>query len=270
VAELWAGIDAGKTHHHCVVIDASGDRKMSRRFCNDEEEILALIRDVAGLAQGSEIVWATDLNRGPAGLLIDCLAANDQVVLYISGRTIHHAAQAYRGDGKTDAKDAAIIADQARMRRDLHRIDRTDQTTTELRLLTSHREDLVCDRTRAVNRLRSTLLEYFPGLEASFDFARRKGALVLLTKYQTALDIRRAGIARITNFLRKNKVYHASEIATAAVKIAGRQQTTVAGEATAALIVADLARAILSLIREVEALDKRIEERMQAHTDSQI
>lgn len=270
MAELWAGIDAGKTHHHCVVIDAAGDRKMSRQFGNDEGEILALISDVVALAHGSEIVWATDLNRGPAGLLIDCLADNDQVVLYISGRTVHHAAQAYRGDGKTDAKDAAIIADQARMRRDLQRIDRTDETATELRLLTAHREDLVCDRTRAVNRLRSTLLEYFPGLEAGFDFNRRKGALMLLTKYQTASDIRRAGVTRIANYLRKNNAYHADEIATAAVTIATRQQATVAGEATAALIVADLARAVLRLIREVEALDKRIQERVETHADSQI
>lgn len=35
------------------------------------------------------------------------------------GRVIHHAAATYRGDGKTDAKDARIIADQARIRSDL-------------------------------------------------------------------------------------------------------------------------------------------------------
>ena len=47
------------------------------------------------------------------------LLAHDQELLYIPGRTVHHAAGSYRGDGKTDAKDATVIADQARMRRDL-------------------------------------------------------------------------------------------------------------------------------------------------------
>ncbi|WP_373302745.1 IS110 family transposase [Streptomyces atratus] len=32
---------------------------------------------------------------------------------------MHHASRSYRGNGKTDAKDAYVIADQARMRRDL-------------------------------------------------------------------------------------------------------------------------------------------------------
>lgn len=51
MAAIWAGIDAGKSQHHCVVID--------------EAAVL--------------MSWP------------------------------------YRGEGKTDAKDAAAIADQARM-----------------------------------------------------------------------------------------------------------------------------------------------------------
>ncbi|QPK50268.1 transposase [Streptomyces gardneri] len=75
------------------------------------------------------------------------------------------AAGAYRGEGKTDAKDAAIIADQARMRRDLQPMRSGDQISTELKLLTGHRADLVADRTRAVNRLRGLPNSFFPALE---------------------------------------------------------------------------------------------------------
>lgn len=45
-----------------------------------------------------------------------------QEVLSIPGRTVHHASGSYRGDGKTDAKDAFVIADQARMRRYCRRL----------------------------------------------------------------------------------------------------------------------------------------------------
>ncbi|MFI6084082.1 hypothetical protein ACIBBB_24395 [Streptomyces sp. NPDC051217] len=31
VPEIWAGVDIGKEHHHCVVIDAQGERLLSRR-----------------------------------------------------------------------------------------------------------------------------------------------------------------------------------------------------------------------------------------------
>ena len=73
----------------------------------------------AEIATGEEVCWATDLNAGGAALLIELLTAHAQRLLYIPGRIVHHAAATYRGDGKTDAKDARIIADQARMRTDL-------------------------------------------------------------------------------------------------------------------------------------------------------
>ena len=41
--KLWAGIDAGKAHHHCVVIDADGNRLLSQRVPNDEPALLELI-----------------------------------------------------------------------------------------------------------------------------------------------------------------------------------------------------------------------------------
>ena len=202
MAELWAGIDAGKAHHHCVLIDAEGNRLLSRKAANDEAALLELFSDVQSLAAGREILWATDLNRGGAALLIGVLEAHNQTLVYIPGRSVYHAARTYRGDGKTDAKDAAIIADQARMRRDLQPIRSGDQVSTDLRLLTSRRADLVCDRTRAINRLCATLLEYFPALEAAFDYAMVKAAVVLLTKYTTPACIRRAGETRIASWLR--------------------------------------------------------------------
>ncbi|GFG78638.1 hypothetical protein MPRG_19140 [Mycobacterium paragordonae] len=94
------------------------------------------------------------------------LIASEQRLLYIPGRTVYHASAGYRGDGKTDAKDAAVIADQARMRRDLQPLRPGDDIAVELRILSSRRTDLVADRTRAINRLRAQLLEYFPALSA--------------------------------------------------------------------------------------------------------
>jgi transposase len=112
---IWAGIDAGKTHHHCVAIDESGHRLLSRRVANDEPELLELLADV--LALGDEVTWGIDLAGGGAALAITLLLNHDQPVLYLSGRAIHRASEGYRDAGKTDAKDAAVIADQARIRR---------------------------------------------------------------------------------------------------------------------------------------------------------
>ena len=71
------------------------------------------------LALGDEVTWGIDLADGGAALAIAILTNHGQPVRYISGRAIHRASEGYRGEGKTDAKDAAVIA-QARVRRDLH------------------------------------------------------------------------------------------------------------------------------------------------------
>jgi len=113
-SSLWAGIDAGKAAHHCVVINGDGRRVLSKRVANDEIALLDLIPAVNELDERGSVQWAIDLNSGGAALLIILLLNHDQELLYIPGRTMHYASGAYRGDGKTDAKDAAIIADQAR------------------------------------------------------------------------------------------------------------------------------------------------------------
>ena len=59
--QLWAGVDAGKLEHHCVVIDGEGQRLLSRRLANDEAVLLEVISTVSALADGGEVTWAIDL-----------------------------------------------------------------------------------------------------------------------------------------------------------------------------------------------------------------
>ena len=267
---LWAGVDAGKSDHYCVVIDADGKRLLSRRVANDEGALLELINAVSALADGGEVTWAIDLNAGGAALLIALLIAAGQRLLYIPGRTVHHVSSGYRGEGKTDAKDAAVIADQARMRRDLQPLHPGDDSAVELRILTARRTDLVADRTRAINRLRAQLLEYFPALERAFDYSASKAALILLTGYQTPDGLRRAGAARLTAWLRKRKARNADAVAAAAIEAANAQHTMVAGQQLAAAMVARLAKEVMALDTEIGEADAMIEERFRRHRHAEI
>ncbi|RAX47111.1 hypothetical protein DQ354_02615 [Arthrobacter sp. AQ5-06] len=180
-----------QSHHLCVVIDVDGNRLLSQKIPNDEPALLDLIASVLKLGDGDEVVWATDLNHGGPALLIALLVAHGQSILYIPGRIVHHASKLYRGEGKTDAKDAFVIADQSRMRKDLQPLRAGDEISTGLRILTSRRADKSADRVRAINRLQAQLLEYFPVLERAFDYSRSKAALLLLTRHRTPDGIRR-------------------------------------------------------------------------------
>jgi transposase len=268
--QLWVGVDAGKSEHHCVVIDGDGNRLLSQRVVNDETVLLELITSVMTLADGGEITWAIDLNGGGAALLICLLMAAEQRLLYIPGRTVYHASGSYRGEGKTDAKDAAIIADQARMRRDLQPLRAGDDLAVELRILTGRRTDLVADRTRAINRLRAQLLEYFPALERAFDYSASKAALILLTGYQTPDGLRRAGAARLAAWLRKRKARNADAVAAAAIEAANAQHSVVLGQQLAAAMVARLAKEVMSLDTEIAETETMIEERFRRHRHAEI
>jgi hypothetical protein len=70
VQQLWAGVDAGKSDPHCVVIDAEGNRLLSRRAANDEAVLLKLIPALTALADGDEVTRTIDLNHCGAALLI--------------------------------------------------------------------------------------------------------------------------------------------------------------------------------------------------------
>jgi transposase len=269
MAAVWAGIDSGKRGHHCAVLDAAGRLVLSRRVVNDESALLELITSVLALAGGDQVVWATDLNAGGAALLIALLADRGQRVLYIPGRIVHHAAATYRGDGKTDAKDARIIADQARMRTDLQPVRGADQISTELRLLTARRTDLVYDRVRAINRLRALMLEYFPALEAAFDYSK-KAPLILVSGYQTPEAIRRIGVTRLAAWLKKRGCRGSANVARKAVDAANAQRAMLRTEAVAAQLVAKLAEQIAAIDVEIARLDEQISERFDQHCDAPI
>ncbi|MBW8801383.1 MAG: IS110 family transposase [Streptomyces sp.] len=267
MAAIWAGIDAGKTHHHCVAIDESGRRLLSRRVANDEPELLQLLADV--LALGDEVTWGIDLADGGAALAIAILLNYDQPVLYLSGRAIHRASEGYRGEGKTDAKDAAVIADQARIRRDLHALRTGEETVVDLKILTGRRMDLVADRTRTVNRLRAQLNGIFPGLERALDLTNT-GPLTLLTGYQTPAALRRIGRKRLETWLRNRRVLRADKLAETALQAAERQHTSLPGETLTAQMVHTLAREVTALNQQVAEIDKLIEARFRQHRDFEV
>lgn len=271
--QLWAGTDAGKAEHHCTAIDTDGKTLLSRRVPNNETELLELLGDVLELAEGDPVTWAVDLNAGGAALWIALLVNHGQKLLYIPGRTVYHASAAYRGSGKTDAKDAFVIADTARMRRDLQPLEQTGEIAVDLRILTARRMDLSADRTRAINRLRAQMLEYFPALERAFDYSVSKSALILLTGYQTPATLRRIGRGPLATWLKNHGVRTlnaAKGTADAAVTAAEAQFTVVPGEKTYAKMVHTLAREVMSLDQEIAELEALIEGRFREHPDAGV
>ena len=264
----WIGVDIGKTHHWVCAVDENGRKLLSLKVLNDEAQILEMITAVGGLAGGR--VWAIDILGTPSALLLALLAQVGEQVRYASGRVVAAMSAAYAGEGKTDAKDAYVIAETARIRTDLAVVDTDTDLVRTLGVLTGHRADLVADRVRMINRLRDLLTSVFPALEREFDFASCKGALVLLTGYATPEAIRRMGEARLSRWLRQRRVRGYADLAARAVAAAQSQHTVLAGQDVTASIVAELAGTVLSQHERLKALDQQIQDTFAQHPQAEV
>src|SRR5215217_4002938 len=252
--KAWMGVDAGKEFHWAHVLDASGTELLSRKVENDEADIARLIDEALSLAE--VIVWALDQPGGGTALLLALLWKRNQRVFYVPALTVDRARDTYRGESKTDARDAHVIADQARMRPDLGELEADEQEIAELQLLLARRRDLITDQSRTITRLREeALLSLFPALERALDL-NSKGPLTLLTHYQTPAQLRRAGHKRIATYLRNRGVKGSNSVARKALTAARSQSVTLPAEGLASRIVAELAAEILALKESIESIDE--------------
>jgi Transposase len=260
----WIGIDAGKLRHHATAIDNDGRVLWSQLVANDQAAIERLLHKATHTA--GRVRWAVDLTSAAAALLLALLIAGGQQVVYVPGRVVNRMSGTFGGEGKTDARDARVIAETARMRRDLTELTTPDELVVELSLLTGHRADLLAEWVRGVNRLRDLLTRVFPALERALDYTTRV-ALVLVTGYCTPSAIRQAGPQGVSEFLQAQGARRVWIPATVRKALAAAQAQTVAlpGEATTAGLASGLARRLLELDREIKDLDKLLARRFRTH-----
>ena len=266
---VWVGVDVGKTTHHACVMNPAGKVVFSQKVVNDQAAIEQLVARAGQVA--SEVRWAIDLTSNAAALLVAVLIAAGQQVVYVPGRVVNRMSGVFRGEAKSDAKDARVIAETARMRTDLTPVTATDELVIELTRLTAHREDLMADWVRGANRLREMLTGIFPALERAFDYSTRS-ALVLVAGFQTPQSIRDAGQSGLDSHLRENGAWVKGIPGMVADALAAAQAQTLRlpGEATTATLIAELARRLLDLDRRIKDTDKLITSRFRAHPQAEI
>lgn len=249
-------------------IDADDKKLLSVKIANDETEIVALLATAGTLAR--QLIWAVDIIGAPSALLLALLARIGQPVRYASGRVVAATSAAYVGEGKTDAKDAYVIAETARLRGDLAVIDADTDLVRNLAVLTGYRADLIADRVRMINRLRDLMTSVFPSLERAFDYSSHKGALVLLTGYASPERIRRLGEKRLAGWLRTRNVRGSADVAARALTAAKAQSVVLPGQELTASIIPELAGTILALDERLKALDTQIEQSFAEHPQAAI
>jgi transposase len=269
------GIDIAKEFHWVCAIDgASGEVHLSRRVDNDPGALDVLVEELEAL--GSEhgpVRVGLDVVGGIAGLAACVLHEAGVALVHVPGLAVNRARQGTSGGEHTsDPADAAVIAEQVRVRGELRPIEPLTELDAEIRLLVGRRRDLVRDQTRRLTRLRDLPCSIHPGLERVVDPTAKAG-LVLLGRYVTPAEIRRAGARRIaehvlrTGHLRRADV---EALVARALEAAAAQRIGVPGEARAAELVRELAGEALAARERLSRLDAESEEALERHPDSAL
>jgi transposase len=256
------GIDIAKEVHWVTAIDDYGEIRLDHRLDNTPAAIEALIGELRALE--GEVVIGLDMVGGIAGLAAAMLAAAGFRLVHVPGLAVNRARQGTTGgESKSDPRDARVIADQTRIRRDLRPIEAGTELDLEIRLLAKRRRDLVDDQTRRLNRLRDLLVSIFPGLERALDFTT-KGALWLVSKYVTPAELRQASRRKVVRHLqRAGGLPNVKTLADAALAAAEAQRIAISGERMSAVLIRELAVEALTTRERIATLDRELEALLQ-------
>jgi transposase len=273
--DIAVGIDIAKEFHWARAINTTNSEVLlDRRVENQPADLAALIDQLARLAtEHGQLTVGIDVIGGIAGLLTAMLADAQITVVHVSGLAVNRARQgSVGGEHKSDPKDAGVIADQVRHRRDLRPVEASLEIDAEIRLLVGRRRELVGDQTRRIARLRDLLSSIFPGLERLVD-PSTKASLRLLERYVTPHEIRQAGRRRLIDHIAKAghlSRKHVEQLTDHALTAARAQTITVPGERVAADLVRELAAEITAGKHRLGTLDDELETALARHPDATL
>ncbi|MEW1977332.1 IS110 family transposase, partial [Kocuria palustris] len=191
---VYIGLDVGKSDHHAVALTTAGERVYDKALPNDETRLRAILDDLAA-AHGPVLLVVDQpatIGALPVAVAQSC---EDVEVAYLPGLAMRRIADLHPGSAKTDARDAAIIAEAARtMPHTLRAIRVDDEQIAELAMLAGADDDLAAQITASSNRLRGLLTQIHPALERVLGPRITHPAVAdLLGRYPTPGKLKTAG-----------------------------------------------------------------------------
>lgn len=261
---VYCGVDVGKSDHHACALDRDGNRLYDRPLPNDET---ALVEVLTGLAVHGRVLVVVDQPAAIGALVIAVARSLGIDVAYLPGLAMRRIADLYPGEGKTDARDAFVIADAARtMPHTLRRVGTEDETLAGLAVLAGYDDDLAAQSTRLTNRLHEALLHIHPALERllgkHFD---RGGVLELLTVAPTPATLRELGAQTMAEVMRARSPRLAKTLPAKILTALDAQTVVVPGTTDFGRVIAGVAAQLRDIHLERANLAADLEARLEAH-----
>lgn len=267
---VFCGLDVGKSGHHaCALGAADGRRLHDKALPNDESELRAVL---TALLEHGPVLLVVDQPAAIGALAIAVARDMGIEVAYLPGLAMRRIADLHPGEGKTDARDAYVIADAARsLPHTLRRVGADDETLAGLSVLAGYDEDLVGESTRLTNRLRDALLHVHPALERLLGkHIERIGVLDLLTAAPTPAALGALTTEQLAALMRPRSPRLARTLPAQILTTLQAQTVTVPGTSEFGRVIAGVARQLRAVLDERAQLLTELETRLEAHPLAEV
>ncbi len=169
---LFVGDDWAEDHHDVEIQDEAG-RRLGKARLPEGVAGIARLHDLLGRhlpedAEPGQVVVGIETDRGP---WVQALVAAGYQVYAVNPLQLSRYREGHATSGaKSDAADARSLADMMRTTRHQLRPVAGDSDLAEAVKITARaHQNLVWERTRHTQRLRSALREYFPAAIEAFE-----------------------------------------------------------------------------------------------------
>ncbi|MFI9542983.1 IS110 family transposase [Streptomyces sp. NPDC052016] len=267
---VFLGLDVGKSNHHGHGLTPAGKRVFDKALPNGEPQLRAVFDKLK--AKFGTVLVVVDQPASIGALPLTVARDVGCKVAYLPGLAMRRIADLYPGEAKTDARDAAVIADAARtMPHTLRSLELADEITAELTMLVGFDQDLAGEANRTSNRIRGLLTQFHPSLERVLGPRLDHPAITwLLERYGSPAALRKAGRRKLVEVVRPKAPRMAQRLVDDIFNALDEQTVVVPGTNTLDVIVPSLAKSLAAVHEQRRALEARIEALLEAHPLSQV
>ncbi|WP_244115850.1 IS110 family transposase [Burkholderia cepacia] len=262
--DVFVGVDVGKGQHHAVALDRNGKRLYNKALPNDEVKLRALI---AELKTHGRLLFVVDQPSTIGALPVAVARAEGVLVAYLPGLARRRIADLHAGEAKTDARDAAIIAEAARsMPHTLRSLRLADEQLAELTMLCGFDDDLAAQATQTSNRIRGLLTQIHPALERVLGPRLDHPAVLdLLERYPSPAALASTSEKTLANRLTKLAPRMGKGLAAEIVQALSEQAVIVPGTQAATIVMPRLAQQLAALRKQRDEIAAEVERLVLAH-----
>ena len=259
----------GKSEHWATALSRDGQKVLDKALPNDEDRL----REVYQRLQAKGQVLVVVDQPATIGALAVAVAQDMGITVgYLPGLSMRRIADLTPGSAKTDAKDAAVIAQAARtMPHTLRAVSTSDEDAAALSMLTGFDLDLARQVNQTANRIRGLYTQIHPALEAVVGpWLEHDAVLEVIAAWPTPADLKRAGKARIDARLKKHGCRRHAAWAGQIVSALEHQTVVAAGTDAAGTVLPHLARQLIALHAQRADVAAQVETLVQAHPLYQV